>query len=816
MAYRDLFAVLALSASICTIALAGPVHTRQVILPAAPAASPGKPSTIPSGPITISKGGTYSGLNVSSTNSTPAITITTNSPVTITNSTITNSGADGIMDWQSGVSITITNCNFIGVNPNVAGMLEDCAIDLGYGTEGDGPSNLVVTHNTFTSCGHVVVSVSGAAPGANINISNNWFTNLQGCPSNGNGGWETAQWTNYDARTHAIQIGGAPGINCQIEWNLVQNQPFISSEDDEFNIYDSSGTSANWIQCSNNFLDGMYPGIISGSGAQHEDGAGFTTDGQPSDPAANQCGYIMFQNDYAVNVCGKNMQLPIGHDIIFDHFYSYSTGYTPDATQTPMWSYNAGIIAGPGSGMYNNVVQNSFAYGVRPPDGEFDPNSSGPQMASYSLNSGTGITYTNNTSWSASSTSPAALFAQWQNQLGQAGQYVGNSAPVALSLSTLAVAPASLTGGQSANGSVGLSSAATGSGVSVSLQSSSSDAHVPSSVSVASGSSGASFAISTSTVSVAENVTITASYSGYSVQSVLTLNAVPASLSSIGLSQTTIIGGQSLNGTVVLSASAGSSGVVVSLHSSSSDAQVPSSITIPAGSKSGSLTVSTSIVSAAENVTLTASIGSNSVNAVLSLNPPAAQVSLKSFTSSQPSIIGGQSTGGSVVLSAAAGSGGAAISLQSSSSTAQVPSTVIVPAGSTSASLTITTSPPQASQNVTLTATLGSSSQVATVTVSPPASGPAISSLVLNSYTLTGGHKGDGLVQFAGPISATSIVKISTSSSLVSVQPTVRVYAGRSFNSFPIKTGAVKTQTVVTITVSLNGSSASAKLTLKP
>jgi hypothetical protein len=413
-----------------------------------PMASPSDPSTIPNGPITISKGGTYTGLNVASTNSTPAITITTNSPVTIINSTITNSGADGITDWQSGVSITITNCNFIGKNPNVAGMFEDCAIDLGYGSEGNGPSNLIITNNTFTSCGHVVVNVAGAAPGANINISNNWFTNLQGCPSDGNGGWELGNWPS--ARTHAIQVGGAPGINGQIEWNLVQNQPFISSEDDEFNIYDSSGTSANWIQCSNNFLDGMYPGIISGSGAQHEDGAGFTTDGQPSDPAANQCGYIMFQNDYAVNVCGKNMQLPIGHDIIFDHFYSYSTGYTPDATQTPMWSYNAGIIAGPGSGMYNNVVQNSFAYGVRPPNGEFDPNSNSNQMSPYYLVSGSGITYTNNTTWNASSTSAEALYAQWQSQLAQTGNDVGaidSNSTSGPSITSLVLAQSSIPGG---------------------------------------------------------------------------------------------------------------------------------------------------------------------------------------------------------------------------------------------------------------------------------------------------------------------------------------------------------------------------------
>jgi hypothetical protein len=232
----------------------------------------------------------------------------------------------------------------------------------------------------------------------------------------------------------------------------------------------------------------------------------------------------MFQNDYAVNVCGKNMQLPIGHDIIFDHFYAYSTGYTPGNNQEPMWSYNAGMIAGPGSGMYNNVIRNCFSYGVRPPDGEFDPKSSGPQIASYSLASGTGITYTNNTSWSASSTSAAALFAQWQSQLGQTGKYVGvklASSPVP-TIKSLVLSHSLIVGGKTDDALVQFSAPLSSSSP-VTISTNSPYISAQPEVWVYAGKAFNSFPIRTAAVKTPTVVTITVSCHGLSVSHNLTI-----------------------------------------------------------------------------------------------------------------------------------------------------------------------------------------------------------------------------------------------------------------------------------------------------
>jgi hypothetical protein len=479
-------------------------------------------ASAPSGPMTIAQGGVYSGLNVAGTNTAPAINITTTDPVTITNSTITNSGADGVEDIHAGVSLAFTNCHFIGLNPNVTGKYLECALDLGTGSYGKGPSSVKVQHCTFTQPGHIPVSIAGMNPGATCVITDNWFVNMQGCPSDGNGDWQWASWP--DARTHAIQVGGAPGINCQIEWNLVQNTPFQSSCDDVINLYQISGTASNHVQCSNNFVDGMYPGIINGPGAQHEDGAGFTTDGLFTNPLSEMCAYIDFVNDYAVNIGGKNIQIPIGHDITVNGFHAYTSGYTPDSTHTPLWSYNAGIIAGPGTGMTHDLIENSYSYGFRPPDGQFDPTSASGALAPYYLVSGSGMTYTNNTTWSASSTSAAALFSQWQSQLAQTGDYVGFAPPPTTpAITSLYLASYSVIGGASDDVLVQFNGALA-SPADVTIFTNNPSVTCQSAMRVYAGKSFNSFPVKTSVVSASTVVTITVSYGGSSASANLVLS----------------------------------------------------------------------------------------------------------------------------------------------------------------------------------------------------------------------------------------------------------------------------------------------------
>ncbi len=94
---------------------------------------------------------------------------------------------------------------------------------------------------------------------------------------------------------------------------------------------------------------------------------------------------------------------------------------------------------------------------------------------------------------------------------------------------------------------------------------------------------------------------------------------------------------------------------------------------------------------------------------------------LSSLTLNPTSVVGGNSSQGTVTLSGAAPPGGAVVNLSSSNTTvATVPPSVTVLAGATSATFTVTTSAVAAPTSVTISATYGST-QTATLTVLPSA-----------------------------------------------------------------------------------------------
>jgi hypothetical protein len=99
------------------------------------------------------------------------------------------------------------------------------------------------------------------------------------------------------------------------------------------------------------------------------------------------------------------------------------------------------------------------------------------------------------------------------------------TASAAASLSTVAVNPASVTGGASSQGTVTLTSPAPAGGFAVSLSSSNTAAAtVPASVSVAQGATSAPFAIATNAVTTSTPLTITASAGGVTRTATLTVN----------------------------------------------------------------------------------------------------------------------------------------------------------------------------------------------------------------------------------------------------------------------------------------------------
>jgi trimeric autotransporter adhesin len=177
----------------------------------------------------------------------------------------------------------------------------------------------------------------------------------------------------------------------------------------------------------------------------------------------------------------------------------------------------------------------------------------------------------------------------------------------AVVLSSLALSASNVTGGNPVSGIVTLSGAAPAGGALVAL-SGADPATVPASVTVVAGSTSESFTIATRAVGGATLVTISASFSGVTMTAPLTvLSLAPdVSLRSISLSPASVPGGTTSQGTLTLDGPAGIGGALVTLSSATPGvATVPPSVTIAAGSTSGTFIVSTSTVSSSTMVAIT-------------------------------------------------------------------------------------------------------------------------------------------------------------------------------------------------------------------
>jgi len=187
---------------------------------------------------------------------------------------------------------------------------------------------------------------------------------------------------------------------------------------------------------------------------------------------------------------------------------------------------------------------------------------------------------------------------------------------------------------------------------------------------------------------------------------------------SIGLDQTVITPGQSLQATVTLNQPAPVGGAVVTLANTIVSAvtppavtvDMPASITIAEGTTSASFTVATGLTSLAGfaapyGVDIQASYGDTTQTATLIVNPP---VFLSSLNVAPANIVTGSTAVGTLILNAAAPAGGALVTLSSNSPAATVPANVLVPAGQSFATFTLQANPVTTFTTVTITGSYGS------------------------------------------------------------------------------------------------------------
>ncbi len=180
--------------------------------------------------------------------------------------------------------------------------------------------------------------------------------------------------------------------------------------------------------------------------------------------------------------------------------------------------------------------------------------------------------------------------------------------PGAAVLNVVSVNPSSVTGGQSATGTVTLRGSAPLGGARVNLSSANPAASVPVTVTVAANASSASFPVTTTPVSATTLGNITASFAG--VTKTTNLAVQPAALSSLTLKPSTVKARSISVATVNLTGVAPAGGTVVALNSSKpANAVVPPNVTVAAGMGSASFNVTTTGVNNKTTATITASLG---------------------------------------------------------------------------------------------------------------------------------------------------------------------------------------------------------------
>lgn len=242
----------------------------------------------------------------------------------------------------------------------------------------------------------------------------------------------------------------------------------------------------------------------------------------------------------------------------------------------------------------------------------------------------------------------------------------------------------------------------------------------------------ATFSLVTSAVASPVSVNVTASVNSGSQSAMLSVSP-PPQLMSVTLAVDTVVGGNSVLGTVTLVNPAPSPGTTVTLQSDMNVAQPGTSVVVPQGSTTAVFLVTTLSVGTQQVATITASIGASSQQVMLTITPPVPDLRLMYFNPS--TVIAGQSTTGTVVLTTPAPSGGVMVTLSSAANSVTVPASVTVNAGMTTATFpAMAAAGVNASSRVNITGTV-----TATVTngvlVIPAQSGTADEQIVAGGET---------------------------------------------------------------------------------
>lgn len=381
-------------------------------------------------------------------------------------------------------------------------------------------------------------------------------------------------------------------------------------------------------------------------------------------------------------------------------------------------------------------------------------------------------------------------------------------------VSTVAVVPAAITGGNSVVGQVTLTGnvpAAQTAGLTLTIASDNPLAIPPATVVVRAGRNAATFTIRTTAVTVAGVANIKVTSGAVSGSAPLTINppgVKVVQVSGLSLSLTSVVGGATSVATVGLTAPAPVGGFVVTV-TAGVGATVPATVLVPAGATSATFNITTATVAATTNVVITAAGGGRSRTATLVVTTQ--KVTALSVT--PISVVGGASVTGTVTIGGPAPAGGFVVTLTSSKAAVAVPATVTVAAGATTATFVATSVPVAATTALTITATAGGASVKANVSVTAP----AIAAIGLSPLKVKGGTTSTLTVTLSGVAPAGGTVVTLASSSTTAVVPaSITVLAGQLTATQVVTTRATTRNRTARITATTGATTLTATLSITP
>ena len=317
------------SASSPAVGSAAPALSRATAQVTAPVANP----------ILITTGGVYQGNWVSTDPTVAAVTIWTDQPVVIQNSTVTGPGDLIAVAGKNGANVTVQNVTGVGTDPLVAGRQRGAFV-VAYIM-----SSLTVQNCTMTGT-RFGIKV-GFAPASTVHILDNVATNLEDRASDGVGGFQTAR----PSAGHFVYFYEvtAPG-GAEIGWNQLVQTMGQSSVDSAIELYKSQGTSTTPILVHDNYLEGM-----SSPAASPYLGSGLTATG---DNTSVESAFVTFLSNQVVHTAGFGLILANGHDITAQNNRIVSCGQSSAGTwyttarvdAVLLWNYSFS------PSFYNNTV----------------------------------------------------------------------------------------------------------------------------------------------------------------------------------------------------------------------------------------------------------------------------------------------------------------------------------------------------------------------------------------------------------------------------------------------------------------------------